>query len=84
MQRFNGNDSRNIFESLKRQLNESIAELKPEELDSTDRNEWIDYWINGNPLKLLAYNNDEFFRVQIPFGTIWTYGQGLSAGRTPQ
>lgn len=84
MQCFNGNDSRNIFESLKHQLKENIAGLGPEELDSTDRNEWIDYWVNGNPLKLLAHNNDEFFCVQIPFGTIWTYGQGLSAGRAPQ
>lgn len=46
MQCFSGNDSRNIFENLKHQLKERIAELGPEELDSTDRNEWIDYWIN--------------------------------------
>lgn len=46
MQCFSGNDSCNIFENLKHQLKERIAELGPEELDSTDRNEWIDYWIN--------------------------------------
>lgn len=46
MRCFNGNDSYSIFESLKRQLKDSIAEQKPEDVDKTDRDEWVDYWVN--------------------------------------
>ena len=46
MQCFNGNSSYSIFESLKARLKDDISKLKAEELDSTDRDEWIDYWEN--------------------------------------
>lgn len=46
MQCFNGNSSYSIFESLKTRLKDDISKLKAEELDSTDRDEWVDYWEN--------------------------------------
>lgn len=46
MQCFNGNDSYSIFEGLKKRLKDDISKLKAEDLDSTDRDEWIDYWEN--------------------------------------
>ena len=61
MQCFNGNSSHDIFESLKAQLKAKIAELKTEELDSTDRDAWIDYWENEYycPLVTIYPNNAE-------------------------
>ncbi|MBB3171019.1 hypothetical protein [Parvibacter caecicola] len=46
MECFNGNSSYSIFENLKARLKEDISELKAEELDSTDRDAWVDYWEN--------------------------------------
>lgn len=59
MQCFNGNSSYNIFEGLKARLKDDISQLKAEELDSTDRDEWIDYWENEYfcpPVKLYPDN----------------------------
>ena len=46
MQCFNGNSSYSIFESLKARLKDDISKLKADDLDSTDRDEWVDYWEN--------------------------------------
>ena len=72
MQCFNGNSSHDIFESLKAQLKAKIAELKTEELDSTDRDAWIDYWENEYycPLVTIYPNNAE---LDLNQQTVQTY-----------
>lgn len=46
MQCFSGNSSFDIFEGLKARLKDEISRLTADELDSTDRDAWTDYWEN--------------------------------------
>ena len=81
MKCFNGNDSYSIFEGLKHKLKESIRKLSADELDKTDRDEWLDYWIGQYEVELVTIY-PETAEIDVSEKTVQTYNTWYQMDRT--
>ena len=81
MKCFNGNDSYSIFEGLKHKLKESIRKLSADELDKTNRDEWLDYWIGQYEVELVTIY-PETAEIDVSEKTVQTYSTWYQMDRT--